>query len=57
MHRVPHERRQLALFTRRRDHTFQPPVPELTARYGVPNACTTCHEDKSPEWAAETMDT
>ena len=44
------------LFTRRRDHTFQPPVPELTARYGAPNACTTCHEDKSPEWAAKTMD-
>ena len=44
------------LITRRRDHTFQPPVPELTARYGVPNACTTCHENKSPEWAARTMD-
>src|SRR5262245_40471487 len=44
------------LITRRRDHTFQPPVPELTARYGVPNACTTCHEDQSPEWAARTMD-
>ncbi|HXI28599.1 MAG TPA: multiheme c-type cytochrome [Vicinamibacterales bacterium] len=44
------------LFTRRRDHTFQPPVPELSARYGVPNACTTCHDDKSPEWAAATMD-
>jgi hypothetical protein len=45
------------LITRRRDHTFQPPVPEMTARYGVPNACTTCHEDKTPEWAASTMDT
>jgi Flp pilus assembly protein TadD len=44
------------LITRRRDHTFQPPVPELTARYGAPNACNTCHEDKSPEWAAKTMD-
>ncbi len=44
------------LFTRRRDHTFQAPVPELTAKYGVPNACTTCHEDKSPEWAAATID-
>ncbi|MBI3400707.1 MAG: tetratricopeptide repeat protein [Acidobacteria bacterium] len=44
------------LITRRRDHTFQPPVPEMTARYGVPNACTTCHEDKSPEWATATMD-
>src|SRR5262249_8426742 len=38
------------------DHTFQPPVPELTARFGVPNACTTCHDDKSPEWAATTID-
>src|SRR5262249_60482840 len=44
------------LFTRRRDHTFQPPVPELSARYGVPNACTTCHDDKSPEWAGATID-
>jgi len=44
------------LFTRRRDHTFQAPVPEMTARYGVPNACTTCHEDKAPEWAAAIMD-
>ncbi len=44
------------LLTRRLDHTFQPPVPEMTARYGVPNACTTCHEDKTPEWAARTMD-
>ncbi len=44
------------LITRRRDHTFQPPVPELTSRYGVPDACTTCHEDKPPEWAAKIMD-
>jgi len=44
------------LFTRRRDHTFQPPVPEMTAKFGVPNACNTCHEDKSPEWAAAKMD-
>ena len=45
------------LLTRRRDHTFSPPVPELTARFGIPNACTTCHEDRSPEWAAGVMDT
>ncbi|HEX7140138.1 MAG TPA: multiheme c-type cytochrome, partial [Vicinamibacterales bacterium] len=44
------------LLTRRLDHTFQPPVPEMTTRYGVPSACTTCHEEKSPEWAAATMD-
>lgn len=44
------------LLNRRRDHTFAAPVPELTARFGVPNGCTTCHEDRAPEWAAETMD-
>lgn len=41
---------------RRLDHSFAPPVPEMTARYGVPDACTTCHDDKPPEWAARTMD-
>ena len=40
------------LLIRRRDHTFQPPVPENTAQFGIPNACTTCHDDRSPEWAA-----
>jgi predicted CXXCH cytochrome family protein len=44
------------LLIRRRDHTFQAPVPEMTARFGVPNACTTCHDDRSPEWAAAYMD-
>ena len=44
------------LLTRRRDHTFQPPVPETTAGFGIPNACTTCHDDKTPEWAARQMD-
>jgi hypothetical protein len=44
------------LLIRRRDHTFQPPVPEMTAAFGVPNACTTCHDDRSPEWAARQMD-
>ena len=44
------------LLIRRRDHTFQPPVPEMTAAFGVPNACTTCHDDRPPEWAARQMD-
>ena len=43
------------LLIRRRDHTFQPPVPENTAQFGIPNACTTCHDDRSPEWAAKQM--
>jgi predicted CXXCH cytochrome family protein len=44
------------LLIRRRDHTFQAPVPEVTASFGVPNACTTCHDDRTPEWAAMQMD-
>ncbi len=44
------------LLVRRRDHTYKPPVPEMTAAFGVPNACTTCHDDRSPEWAAAQMD-
>jgi predicted CXXCH cytochrome family protein len=44
------------MLVRRRDHTFRAPNPELTAHYGVPNACTTCHDDKTPEWAARQMD-
>ena len=44
------------LLIRRRDHTFQPPVPENTAQFGIPNACTTCHDDRTPEWAAKQMD-
>ena len=43
------------LLIRRRDHTFQPPVPETTAQFGVPNACTTCHDDRTPEWASKQM--
>ena len=43
------------LMIRRRDHTFAAPVPEMTAKYGVPNACTTCHDNRAPEWAATTM--
>jgi predicted CXXCH cytochrome family protein len=44
------------LLIRRRDHTFQPPTPEITARYGAPNACTECHENRPPEWAAGWLD-
>jgi len=43
------------LLIRKRDHTFQAPVPENTARFGIPNACTTCHDERSPEWAARQM--
>lgn len=44
------------LLMRRRDHTFRAPVPEMTGKYGAPNACNECHDDRTPEWAAAAMD-
>lgn len=35
----------------RSDHSFRPPMPEATIKFGSPNACNQCHSDKSPEWA------
>ena len=35
----------------RSDHSFRPPMPGATIRFGSPNACNQCHTDKSPEWA------
>ncbi len=36
----------------RRDHSFRVPRPEQSARLGTPNACTGCHADRPPAWAA-----
>lgn len=35
----------------RSDHSFRPPMPEATLRFGSPNACNICHDDKPAEWA------
>jgi tetratricopeptide (TPR) repeat protein len=35
----------------RSDHSFRPPMPEATIKFGSPNACNQCHNDKSAEWA------
>jgi predicted CXXCH cytochrome family protein len=37
----------------RRDHSFRIPRPDLSVRFGTPNACNTCHERRSTQWAAE----
>ena len=37
----------------RRDHSFRIPRPDLSLKYGSPNACTGCHEDKDDKWAWE----
>ncbi|VVN97146.1 tetratricopeptide repeat protein [Pseudomonas fluorescens] len=36
----------------RRDHSFRLPRPDLTPITGAPDACTDCHRDRSPQWAA-----
>ena len=37
----------------RRDHSFRVPRPDLSVKYGTPNACNGCHEDQSADWAWE----
>lgn len=36
-------------------HTFTFIWPKLTEQFGIPNACNTCHKDKSPSWATEQL--
>lgn len=36
----------------RRDHGLRIPRPDLAAKTASPDACTTCHTDRNPEWAA-----
>jgi predicted CXXCH cytochrome family protein len=38
-----------------RAHTFAFISPAETEKYGIPNSCTGCHEDKKPSWALEAM--
>ena len=40
----------------RRDHSIRVPRPDLSDTLGTPNACTQCHSDKKPAWAADAMD-
>ena len=39
----------------RADHSFRVPRPDLAAETGAPDACTTCHTDRTPDWAAATL--
>jgi predicted CXXCH cytochrome family protein len=36
-------------------HTFQFLAPTMTDKYTIPNPCTTCHADKSTDWAAKEL--
>ncbi|HEY3385678.1 MAG TPA: tetratricopeptide repeat protein [Saprospiraceae bacterium] len=40
----------------RRDHSFRVPRPDQSVIYGTPNACNSCHTDKSATWSAEVVE-
>ena len=39
----------------RRDHSFRIPRPDLQSSTEAPDPCTSCHQDRSPSWAAEVL--
>ncbi len=41
----------------RRDHSFRVPRPDLSAKLLTPNACSSCHQDKTAKWAASKVKT
>jgi Tfp pilus assembly protein PilF len=36
----------------RHDHSLRVPRPDLSVKYGTPNACTDCHTQRDARWAA-----
>ena len=39
----------------RHDHSFRVPRPDLSVKYGTPNACSNCHKDKSEQVLAQAI--
>jgi len=37
----------------RRDHSLRVPRPDLSVKLGTPNACNTCHGEKTAQWSAD----
>lgn len=40
----------------RHDHRLAVPRPDVSARLGTPDACTACHTDRRPDWAAAALE-
>lgn len=36
-------------------HTFRFITPAMTIKYNMPNPCTSCHQDKSADWATQQL--
>jgi tetratricopeptide (TPR) repeat protein len=41
----------------RHDHSMRVPRPDLSVTMGTPNACNRCHDDKTPQWAEQQVET
>jgi Flp pilus assembly protein TadD len=41
----------------RHDHSIRIPRPDLSVKLNTPNACNSCHVEKSPLWASKQMET
>jgi len=39
----------------RRDHSFRIPRPDQSEKFGTPNACIQCHNDKNNTWASNAV--
>ena len=39
----------------RRDHSIRVPRPDLSLRYGTPNACNACHQKQDAQWASDAI--
>jgi tetratricopeptide (TPR) repeat protein len=39
----------------RHDHSLRVPRPDVSAQIGSPDACTACHADRDPAWAARAI--
>ena len=39
----------------RHDHSFRVPRPDLSVKYGTPNACANCHNNRTAQWAADAV--
>jgi predicted CXXCH cytochrome family protein len=48
--------RTYMIVDRRHDHSFRVPRPDLSLKFATPNACNDCHQDKSAQWAAATIE-
>ncbi len=46
-------KRTYMVIDERHDHSMRVPRPDLSLKLGTPNACSACHRESAPEWAAQ----